>query len=692
MRTIETITSKSELSYSMRRYLSHFVIVAMISGCNPGFETSKPIGKGFNRAFMDSTVRAQDDLHRFVNGGWLNSHEIPDDRSSAGAVYEVLDSIEVQLNEIIDFAATAEYRPAGSDEQKVGDFFLSYMDTARADELGLSPLMPELNALDHVATTDDLISFIGVGEVTGVADPISMGVDLDAKDASTYILIFSQSGLGLPNRDYYFEDQFAEVRQKYVEHIATMFALAGDSNPDEHAQTVYDVEERLASSHWSQTKNRDRDLTYNKMSLDQIQELMPNLNWDLYVEKMEIDISKVDSVIVRQPDYFEALDQALAEIPVDNWKTYMRFRVLSSAAPRLSSEFVEANFDFFGRSLNGQPAMRPRWKRAVQATDGATGDLVGRLYVKKHFPDAYKAKIDELAANLRKAFELSIDELEWMSDETKAKGQEKLRKFTMKIGYPDEWKDYSALDIAADDLYGNTKRTNAVTHIREMQKLGQPVDKGEWLLTPQTLNAYYYPSMNEIVFPAAILQPPFFDVSADDALNYGAIGSIIGHEFSHGFDDQGRKSDGDGNLTNWWTEEDEAEFKRRADVLVEQYNGYQVFDDASINGELTLGENIGDLAGVTMAFRAYKLSLNGKEPPVIGGFTGEQRFFLGYASSWRRKRREGLTRRYLVADTHSPARYRTNGVVVNMPEFVAAFDVKEGDGMWKAPEDRVKIW
>ncbi len=637
-------------------------------------------------------MRPQDDLFQFANGAWLETHSIPDDRSADGAVYEIRDSIEVQLKEIIEFAAGAEYRPYGSDEQKVGDFFLSYMDTVTIEGLGVTPLQPELDAIDAISDTDDLVAVMGTGEVTGVADPISMWVGLDDKDATSYILKFAQSGLGLPDRDYYFEDQFADVRKQYIDHIAAMLKLVGDPEADLHAPAVYKLEERLATGHWSRTKNRDRDSTYNKLSMLEARELMPNLNWDLYLESLKVDASKVDSMIFQQPDYFVTLDRALAEVPIHDWKAYMRFRLVSSAAPRLSSDFVNTNFDFFGRTLNGQPSLRPRWKRAVQATDGATGDLVGRLYVRKHFPEESKARIDELVANLAEAFETSIDDLDWMSDETKARAQEKLRKFNMKIGYPENWKDYSALETAPDDLYGNTKRTNAVGHIRDMEKLGRPVDKSEWLMTPQTLNAYYYPSMNEIVFPAAILQPPFFDVSADDAINYGAIGSIIGHEFSHGFDDQGRKSDGDGNLTNWWTDDDEEEFKRRADVLVEQFSAYQVFDDANVNGELTLGENIGDLAGLTMAYRAYKISLRGQEAPVIGGFTGNQRFFLAFASAWRGKRREELARRYLVIDTHSPGNFRCNGTVVNMPEFIAAFDVKEGDGMWKAPEEQVKIW
>jgi predicted metalloendopeptidase len=671
----------------MRSLLSTVSILLLLSACQ---SSDRHTELGIDIAAMDTTVRPQDDLFKYVNGAWLETTDIPPDKPYAGGFVDLLDSSEVHLQAIIEEAGSVEGAAPGSADQKVGDLYASFMDSARVEELGLQPLEQEFRTIDEITSPESVVRYMAHAEVSGISDPISMWVDQDKKDATRYILYFSQSGLGLPDRDYYFDDQFADARTGYLDYIETMFNLAELPDGASSARTILDIETRLAEHHWTRVENRDREATYNKYSVEEAGAMMPGFDWVTYLSA--IGGEQADSLVIRQPDYFEALNNILVDVPAENWRTYFRLRLLNNAAGYLPDRFAQASFDFYGRALSGQQQQRPRWKRAVGATDGALGDMVGQLYVRRHFPPAAKTRMDELVKNLSGAFRLAIDELEWMTDSTKTQAQEKLSKFTAKIGYPDQWKDYSGLEIDAGDLMGNMRRSTRLEHFRDMEKLGKPIDRGEWFMTPQTVNAYYSPSMNEVVFPAAILRPPFFNLSADDAVNYGAIGAIIGHELSHGFDDQGRKSDGNGNLRDWWSEEDEAEFKKRTEVLVAQYNEYSPIEGQNVNGELTLGENIGDLAGLTMAYKAYKLSLNGKEAPVIDGFSGDQRFFLGYAQAWRFKASEQLARRWLVVDNHSPAEFRCNGVVVNMPEFFAAFDVQDGDGMYKAPDKQVKIW
>lgn len=681
----------------MKRLLFPTLCLFLLLGCEPMHEeplpattADAPLGLGFDTATFDTTVRAQDDFYRHVNGTWLEGTPIPADKSNYGAFTQLADQAEADLRAIIEKAATAEYRAEGSEMQMVGDLYRSYMDSTRVEDLGLAPLEGELARVDAIASHEDLIQYIGYNQRIGVSDPFSVRVGQDAKNATEYILYASQSGLGLPDRDYYFSDSFAEVRDKYAAYIATMYDLAEWDGGAAAAQTIFALEKRLAEDQWTRVQNRDRDATYNKYTLDEANALTPNLDWALLLDAA--DAADAEAVIIRQPSYFEAVDEALVDVPLDDWKTYFRFKVLSGSASVLPQPFSDANFDFYSRTLSGIEAQRPRWKRAVSATNAALGEMVGKLYVEEHFSPEAKARMDEMIENLRTAFRQSIDELEWMSPETRAQAQEKLEKFTPKIGYPEKWKDYSALEVDAHDLFGNMRRSREVEYARNIGKLGGPVDRTEWFMTPQTVNAYYSSTMNEIVFPAAILQPPFFNVEADDAVNYGAIGAVIGHEFSHGFDDQGRKSDGDGNLRDWWTEQDAEEFQQRAQGLIDQYAAFSPLDGHHVNGELTLGENIGDLAGLTMAYRAYKLSLGGKEAPVIDGFTGDQRFFIGWAQVWRRKYREDELKRRLITDPHAPSEYRTNGIVANMPEFYAAFGVQEGDDLYRSDAERVKIW
>ena len=645
---------------------------------------------GIDTTKFDRSIRPQEDLFRFANGAWLANPQIPADKSSYGTFYEVDERAERDLRAIIDEVAATTNKVNGSNQQKVGDFYLSFMDSARVESLGLKPLEGMFARIEAIDSHEDLIRFMAYGQRIGVVDPFRVYVTQDARNATAYILHATQSGLGLPDRDYYFDGRFADIRDSYVKHIADMPALAAFEGGISAAEVIMNLETRLAEAHWTRVQNRDRNATYNKLSIAEASALTPNFNWILFLE--EAGFEGAEELIVRQPSYFEALDNAFGEISIDDWKKYFRFKVLSGNAPYLPQAFVDENFDFYGRTLRGTEQNRPRWKRAVSTTESVLGEVVGQLYVERHFRPEAKARMDELIENLRLAFRQSIDGLEWMGPETRAEAQAKLAKFTPKIGYPEKWKDYSTLEIRPDDLLGNLLRSREVEYQRMISKLGQPVDRSEWFMTPQTVNAYYSSSMNEIVFPAAILQPPFFNVEADDAVNYGAIGAVIGHEFSHGFDDQGRKSDGDGNLRDWWTEQDTQEFQKRSAGLVAQYNGFSPIEGMNVNGELTLGENIGDLAGLTMAYRAYRLSLGGREAPVIDGLSGDQRFFLGWAQVWREAHREDELRRRLVTSSHSPGEYRTNGVVRNMPEFYAAFDVKEGDGMYLPPEERVKIW
>jgi predicted metalloendopeptidase len=514
----------------------------------------------------------------------------------------------------------------------------------------------------------------------------------DNKDATQYIGDLYQSGLGLPDRDYYLlnDAKFKTIREQYVAHVEKMLTLAGVKNADKAAKDIMALETRIAKGHWDKVTNRDPVKTYNKLDAAALKKLTADIDWSAYLKTVGFDT--LPAIIVSQPTYLTALGKEIKSTSLDTWKIYLKWHALSDAAPYLSKAFVDENFAFFGKTLNGIQEIRPRWKRGVEATEGALGEALGKVYVAKHFPPENKARMEALVANLVKAYEGSINSLAWMSDATKAKAQEKLKKFTVKIGYPNQWRDYAALEVKADDLAGNLQRATAFEYTRNLAKLGKPVDRNEWFMTPQTVNAYYNPEMNEIVFPAAILQPPFFNVAADDAANYGGIGAVIGHEISHGFDDQGSQYDGDGNLNMWWTKEDRAKFDTLGAKLAAQYDTYEPVKGYTVNGKFTLGENIGDLGGLTVAHKAYVLSLAGKEAPVIDGLTGDQRFFYGWSQVWARKYREENLLTRLKTDPHSPSEFRANGTVVNIPAFHSAFGTKEGDKLFKPEAERIVIW
>ncbi|HKE43740.1 MAG TPA: M13-type metalloendopeptidase [Steroidobacteraceae bacterium] len=677
------------------------ILTASLASCAAAPESPAPgaapatasatYGSGLDLAGFDRSVRPEDDLFRFVNGEWLKTAVIPADRANYGAFTMLDDQAQADVHELVEKAANASNKAPGSDTQKVGDLYLSFMDTAHIEQLGLKPLKGELARVDTIADTHDLVRYMGYAQSLGIQHPVWYFVAQDEKNATAYISNIYQRGLTLPDRDYYLktDEKYVAIRAKYVAYVAALLKLAGFEDPQGGAQRIMALETRLATAHWTRVQNRDAEKTYNKYDIAAANALSPGFDWSEFLAGTQ---ANAQELVIAQPSYITALGKAVTELPLDDWKLYMKYKLIDEYAPDLSSAYADLHFDLHLRTLKGVQENQPRWKRAVDTIDTSVGDIAGRLYVGEHFTPQAKRRMDELVANLLKAYKTSIDQLEWMSPATKAAAQAKLAKFTVKIGYPDKWKDYSALTIDKTDLVGNLLRSAAVEHQRGTAKLGKPVDRTEWLMTPQTVNAYYYPPMNDIVFPAAILRPPFFNTAADDATNYGAIGAVIGHEISHGFDDQGRKYDGDGNLRDWWTDEDAKRFKERAEKVVAEYNQFNPIDDMKVNGELTLGENIGDLSGLAIAYKAYKIAEGGKTPPVIDGFTADQRFFLGWSQVWRRKYRDEDLRQRLVTDPHSPSEFRCNGIVTNMPAFYAAFGVKQGDKLYRAPEDRVQIW
>lgn len=676
----------------MRVWITSAVVLAVVwslASCTR--PQAKVLGLGVDVAGFDTTVRPQDDFFRYVNGGWLDRTPIPEDRSRFGAFDELQEAAEANLRAIVEeFAAGGA--EAGSERRKVGDLYASFMDENRVEELGAAPLQRDLASIAAVASVDELVTLFGAAPRSGWSAPLGLFVNQDQGQSDRYIVYLTQSGLGMPDRDFYFRNdpRSRELVALYRATVERLLGLAGLPDPDRAAEVVVALETRIAGSHWTRVQNRDRQATYNLMKVSELVERTPGFPWIPYLGAAEL--ADVEEVIVRQPDYLDALADLVRAVPLEDWKTYLAWQLVRNAAPILSRAFVEAHFDFFGRALQGTTELRPRWRRGVGVVNGSLGDALGKIYVERHFPPEAKERMERLVANLKVAFGQAIDELEWMSEATKQEARAKLDRFGSKIGYPDKWKDYSALEIRRDDLVGNLRRSGEVEYRRRIGKLGQPIDRGEWFMTPQTVNAYYTPNLNEVVFPAAILQPPFFHLGADEAVNYGAIGGVIGHEITHGFDDQGRRSDGEGNLRDWWTPEDEERFRARAQVLVDQFSAYEPLPGVPINGQLALGENIADLGGLTVAHRAYLLSLGDREAPVIDGFTGSQRVFLGWAQVWRTQYRDEALRTQLMTGPHSPGPYRVRGPLSNMPEFYAAFGVQEGDGMFRPAAERAKIW
>jgi len=652
---------------------------------------------GIDLSYVDDAARPQDDLFGHVNGRWLAEYRIPADRATDGAFRTLYDRAEEQIRDLITEAAEsgAPEATSSTDQQRIGDLYASFLDEATVAARGLTPLLDELAVIDAAEDRAALAAVLGTLQRTGIGGGVGLYVDTDSKDSTRYLLHLSQSGIGLPDESYFREPQHAEILAAYPRHIAAMFALVFGGDHEQAAADIVALETRIAAAHWDVVKRRDADLTYNLRTSAEVAEQAPGFDWAGWFTALGADGDRAAEVVVRQPDFLTAFAAVWAEADLEDWKTWLRWRVIHGRAALLTDELIAEDFAFYGRLLSGTEQIRDRWKRGVSVVESLMGDALGRLYVARYFPPQAKARMDELVANLREAYRVSIDTLEWMTPQTREKALAKLDKFTPKIGYPATWRDYSTLVIARDDLYGNYRRGYVLEYDRDLAKLGGPVDRDEWFMTPQTVNAYYNPGMNEIVFPAAILQPPFFDADADDAANYGGIGAVIGHEIGHGFDDQGAKYDGDGNLVDWWTDQDRAEFSTRTKALIEQYDQFtprQLDASHHVNGAFTVGENIGDLGGLSIALLAYRLSLKGEPAPVLDGLTGEQRVFFGWAQVWRTKSRQAEEIRRLATDPHSPAEFRCNGVIRNMDAFYEAFDVSESDELYLEPARRVRIW
>ena len=659
--------------------------------------TADPQRSGIDLSHVDPEVRPQDDLFGHVNGRWLAEHVIPADRATDGAFRTLHDRAEEQVRELITTASG----PVGTDEQRIGDLYAGFLDEEAIERRGLEPLHDELTQIDEAAGPDALAGVIGRLQRTGVGGGVGLYVNTDAKNSSRYLVYLNQSGLGLPDESYYRDDQHAAILGAYPVHIAAMFALVYGGTPDEYAERagrIVGLETRLAAAHWDVVRRRDAELSYNLRRFADLAEQAPGFDWEAWLGGLGAPMESVAELVVRQPDYLIAFAELWKEADFADWQDWARWRLIHARAAILTDALVAEDFSFYGKTLSGTEEIRERWKRGVSLVQSLMGDAVGRLYVESHFPPEAKARMDVLVANLREAYRVSISELEWMTPTTRERALAKLDKFTPKIGYPTSWRDYSTLDVSRDDLYGNVIRGAELDSDREMAKLGNPVDRDEWFMTPQTVNAYYNPGMNEIVFPAAILQPPFFDAEADDAANYGGIGAVIGHEIGHGFDDQGSKYDGDGHLVDWWTAEDRTEFSCRTAQLIEQYSAYVPrdlefrSDPPRVQGAFTVGENIGDLGGLSIALLAYELSLEGREAPTIDGLTGVQRVLFGWAQVWRTKSREAEAVRRLAVDPHSPPEFRCNGVVRNVDAFYEAFNVSEDDALYLDPQQRVRIW
>jgi putative endopeptidase len=683
----------------------------MLAGCttHPSADTKEPAvaGDGSSRASPatgpqakigawgldltahDTTVKPGDDFYRYADGHWLDTNQIPADRTSWGSFVALAAAAEDNVRAIVEALPTNS--PEGSNEQKAGDFYRTYLDTDTIERLGLAPAKPGLEAIATAHTYEQIAQLMGRPDL-GLKSPLGIVITPDQKNPDHYIVTITQSGLSLPDRDYYLKDDpvFASLRAKYVAHVERMLTLAGEHDAATKAAAVLDIETRIATAHWPAAKRRERDLTYNLRTRAELSQQAAGFPWAAALAAQ--GLANQPEFVLRELDAIQALSKLFRQIPVDHWRSYLEYQYLAGTADLLPTAFDTERFEFYGHILRGQPQQRERWKRAVAALNDSLGEVVGQLYVQQHFPPYAKQKVLELVETMRAAYAARIEKLPWMSEDTKRVALEKLAAFRPKIGYPDTWRDYSALQVRAGDAFGNATRAQVFEWQRQVNRLGQPTDRNEWRMTPQTVNAYYNATFNEIVFPAAILQPPFFDPNADAAVNYGAIGGVIGHEMGHGFDDQGSKSDARGVLRTWWQPQDDQAFRKRVDSLAAQYDEFVPLPGLKVNGRLTLGENIGDLGGLTVAYEAYHVSLQGQPPPVLDGLTGDQRFFLSWAQVWRSLDRDEQLRTQVMSNPHSPAKFRVNGPVRNIDAWYAAFDVKPGDQLYLPPEDRVRIW
>lgn len=681
----------------MKRIIIGIFSLAMVLGCTnqkPADTTKKY--PAFDVQNMDTTINPGDDFFAYVNGTWLKNNPIPADKNSKNVFDELFERNRENIKEIITEAAASKDIVPGSNKQKIGTFYNSGMDTVKIEDQGIKPLKIFFDKIESIKTIDDVQMTGAFFQSYSISPFFYLFSNQDSKNSTSVIAQCYQAGIGLPERDYYFnnDESTKKIREKYLIHLAKMFELLKDA-PDvaeKNAKTIMAIETQLAKASFTNVENQDPQKTYNKFDIEGLSKLSQDIKWEAYFA--QTGFSDLKEINIYQPAFFKELGKMLKTVSVDDWKTFLRWQLINSTAGYLSKDFENQNFDFYYTTLSGQEKKEPRWKLVLDMTSSSLGEAIGQLYVEKYFPPAAKERMTNLVMNLKKSLKERIEHLEWMGPQTQAEALAKLSNMRVKIGYPNKWRDYSGLEITSDSYVMNILNSQAFEFRYTMNKVGKPVDREEWGMTPQTVNAGYYPNKNEIVFPAGILQPPFFNLDADDAVNYGAIGMVIGHEMTHGFDNHGRQFDKDGNLRDWWTKEDTKAFEDRSAILIDQYNHFEVLDSAFVNGKLTLGENIADLGGATIAYNAYKLSLQGKETPKpIDGFNDVQRFFLAYAQIWRTNMRDAELRKRVKTDEHSPAKVRINGVVYNMPEFYEAFpNIKPGNKLFRAPEQRPVIW
>ncbi len=673
--------------------------LVLVSSCKNKQAKETEEVEAINMAYMDSTVRPADDFFQFVNGGWIKTTEIPGDQGRWGSFNELREKTNETVLKVLEDAAASDKYEEGTDQRKAADFYAVGMDSLLAEKTGINPLNNHLEQIAAIKNEADLQKYLAQQQIIGGGAFFSFGVLPDLKNSKVMAAYLFQGGLGLPDRDYYTKDdsKSKEIRAKYLQHVQRILVLTGDSPESAEAQTqnIMDMETQLAEASMTNVEQRNIPALYNKMSLIELSEIVPSINWKKYLS--DLGVKNIDTLIVGQPNFMKEYQKVVNEVPVAEWKEYLRWRLIDNASPYLNNDFVQAHFDFYSKELNGIDEMRPRWKRILATTNGALGEAIGKLYVDETFPPEAKQKAQEMVGNIKLAFGDRINALDWMSDSTKTKAIEKLNALTVKIGYPDEWRDYSSLEVKNDpensSYAQNTMNATKFEFEYEIAKLGEPVNKKEWGMSPQTVNAYFNPLFNEIVFPAAILQPPFYNYKADAAVNYGGVGAVIGHEISHCFDDQGSRFDAEGNMKNWWTDADLENFKSRTAMLVAQYDAFEPLDSVHVNGAFTLGENIGDLGGINAAYDGLQKHLAENESPgLIDGLTPEQRFFMSWATIWRIKYKDEALRTQVLTDPHSPGMYRANGPLNNLETFYKAFDVKEGDRMYRVDSARVKIW
>jgi putative endopeptidase len=675
--------------------LNCLLIAAVVTGSSGALsaQTGVPKIPRFSLDYMDRQVEPGKDFYKYADGTWVKDNPVPPDKSRWGAFMELRDRNWYLVRDILDSTGKAAVQN-NSPAQKVADFYRSAMDTNRLEQLGLKPIDRDLKRIDRVESSEDLLRLLADLHAHGVSAFFGHSVSPDAKNSSVYVYYLGQGGLGLPDRDYYLNEKFAAVREQYVAHMVKMLSLLGDSPAaaKADAQTVMEIETALAKASKARADLRDPIANYHKYKVADFLSQFPGVDFNIYLEAA--GLGKITELVVRQPEFFQALYQLGSTHQLEDWKAYLRWHVLRDTAPFLNAAAEDESFAFYGKVLSGQEVQEPRWQRTAKVIDGEIGEALGQLFVAKHFPPEAKVRMNELVGNIKVVFRARLEHLDWMTPATRAKALAKFDRFSEKIGHPEKFRDYSSVEIRANDYLGNVQRAEFFEYNRQTSRVGKPVDRTEWHMTPQTVNAYFSPPLNEIVFPAGILQPPFFDVTLDDAVNYGGIGVVIGHEITHGYDDQGRKYDAEGNLNDWWTAADAQAFETRAQRVVNQYNGYEALPGLYVNGKLTLGENIADLGGLSIAYEALQRALakNPSQRKKIDGFTPEQRFFISMSQIWRTNCRDAEVRKLIVTDPHSPGQFRAIGAHVNLQEFYDAFDIKAGAAMWRDPGLRAKIW